>query len=31
MSFQTVAPRRRRLDGRDTIFQHDVMRGVFEL
>ena len=30
MGFQTIAPRRRRLDGRDAIFQHDVMRRLLE-
>ena len=30
VGFEAVPPCRRRLDGRDTIFQHDVMRGVLE-
>jgi hypothetical protein len=30
MGFQTIAPGRRRLDGRDAIFQHDVMRRLLE-
>src|ERR1700678_4314965 len=30
MGFQTITPRRRRLDGRDAIFQHDVMRRLLE-
>ncbi len=30
MGFQTVAPRRRRLDRRDAIFQHDGMRRLLE-
>ena len=30
VGFKTIPPSRRRLDGRDAIFQHDVMRCVFE-
>src|SRR5208283_3810234 len=30
MSFQTISPRRRRLDGGDAVFQHDVMRRLLE-
>jgi len=30
MGFQTITPRRRRPDGRDAIFQHDVMRRLLE-
>src|SRR6202453_97832 len=30
MSFQTVAPRRRRLNRRDAVFQHDMMRRLLE-
>ena len=30
MSFQTVSPRRRRLDRGDAVFQHDVMRRLLE-
>ena len=30
MRFQTIAPCRRRLDGSDAIFQHDVMRRLLE-
>jgi hypothetical protein len=30
MGFQTVAPGGRRLDGRDAIFQHDVMRRLLK-
>ena len=30
VGFKMIPPSRRRLDGRDAIFQHDVMRCVFE-
>jgi hypothetical protein len=30
MGFQTVTPRRRRLDRRNAVFQHDVMRRLLE-
>jgi hypothetical protein len=30
VGFQTIAPGGRRLDGRDAIFQHDVVRRVFK-
>ena len=30
MSFQTISPRRRRLDCGDAVFQHDVMRRLLE-
>src|ERR1700735_3509264 len=30
MGFQTIAPRRRRLNGRDAVFQHEVMRRLLE-
>jgi hypothetical protein len=30
MGLQTIAPRRRRLDGRNAVFQNDVMRRLLE-
>src|ERR1700693_5296120 len=30
MGFQTITPRRRRLNGCDAVFQHDVMRRLLE-
>jgi hypothetical protein len=30
VGLQAIAPRRRRLDGRDAVFQHDVMHRLLE-
>src|SRR6516165_7458243 len=31
MGLQPITPRRRRLDGSDTVFQHDIMDSLLEL